>query len=382
MLELGLALQRQGWRVTVVCHDYQPDAEFADASRELDIRAVRHGVSEWIESRAELVRRFWLGMPKVARLVPGDVDVINAHEWPGLHAGALAARRLRAPLVWTRNDETGWERAIVPEQTILTSDRWSVRAMRAALGWPDLLDARRADRIVVLSTPQVRMVERSYRRPAHVVPLGPAASFFDAPDRAAARRRLGVGDGTFLAAGAAILFPHRRFEDLIEAIALLDDEPSIEALIVGSDHGDRPYADRLSAMIRERGVEQRVRLPRASVSDEELRDVYAAADVFVFPNQRQTWGLTPLEALAAGTPAIVSAGAGVSEILEGRPGVEIVPPERPDAIADALRRLRADRGDRDGLEETRAWLRSELTSDRYAERLAEIYEEAIAVRSR
>jgi glycosyltransferase involved in cell wall biosynthesis len=382
MLELGVALQRLDWRVTVVCHDYEPDAEFAESSSQLDIRAVRHGVSEWIESRAELVRRFWLGMPKVARLVPADVDVVNAHEWPGLHAGAIAARRLRAPFVWHRNDETGWERAIVPEQTIITSHRWSVRAMRAALGWPDLLDARRAERIVVLSTPQVRMVERSYRRPACLVPLGPAPSFFDAPDRAAARRRLGIEDGTFLAAGAAILFPHRRFEDLIEAIALLDDEPSIEALIIGSDHGDRQYADRLNELIRDRGVEQRVRLPRTSISDEELRDVYAAADVFVFPNQRQTWGLTPLEALAAGTPAIVSAGAGVSEILEGRPGVEIVPPERPEAIAAALRRFRAGRGGHDRVEETRAWLRTDLTTDRYAEQLAEIYEEAIAARAR
>jgi glycosyltransferase involved in cell wall biosynthesis len=382
MLELGLALKRQGWQVTIVCHDYQPDAEFADASRELDIRAVRHGVSEWIETRAELVRRFWLGMPKVARLVPSDVDVINAHEWPGLHAGALAARRLRKPLVWTRNDETGWERAIVPDQTILTSDRWSVRAMRAALGWPDLLDARRADEIVVLSTPQVRMVERSYRRPARVVPLGPAASFFDVPDRAEARRSLGVGDDTVLALGAAILFPHRRFEDLIEAMALLGDEPSVKALIVGSDHADRAYADRLSALIRARGVDDRVDLPRATFSDEELRTYYAAADVFVFPNQRQTWGLTPLEALAAGTPAIVSSGAGVSEILHDRPGVVIVPPERPDAIADALRRLVRTRDRRDGIEATRTWLADELTSDRYAEQLAEIYEAAIAARAR
>ena len=371
MLELGLALVRQGHRVTVVCHDYEPDAEFADASRELDIRAVNTGSAPWIGSRHELVRRFWLGMPKVARLVPDDVDVVNAHEWPGLHAGRLAAARLGVPLVWTRNDETGWERAVVPEQTIITNSRWPVRMMRAALGWPDLLDARRAAAIVVLSTPQVRMVERSYRRPAKLVPLGPAGGFFDAPDRKEARRRLGIADDRFLAVGAAILFPHRRFEDLVEAMALLDDEPEIEALIAGSDHADRAYADRLSALIRTHRLEGRVRLPRANLSESELRDLYAAGDVLVFPNQRQTWGLAPLEALAAGTPAIVSSGAGVSEILEGRPGVRIVPPEQPAAIAAALRSIRAE--GIEGVAETRAWLGRELTTDRYAEHMSDIY---------
>jgi glycosyltransferase involved in cell wall biosynthesis len=186
-----------------------------------------------------------------------------------------------------------------------------------------------------------------------------------------------VADDTFLAVGAAILFPHRRFEDMIEAIALLADEPRIEALIIGSDHGDRAYSDRLSALIEERGVGERVSLPRRSVSEAELRDAYAAADVFVFPNQRQTWGLAPLEALAAGTPAIVSSGAGVHEILLDRPGVRIVPPEQPAAIADALRAASAA-DDRAAAGPTRDWLRSELTNDRYAEKMAGLYERAIA----
>lgn len=375
MLELGLSLQRIGWRVTVVCHDHEPDAEFAHAARALDIRSVRTGSEEWSLSRSRMIERYWRGMARVSRLVPGDADVVNAHEWPGSHAGRLAARRLNVPLVWTRNDETGWERAIVPDQTIISSRNPGVRAMRAALGWPDLRDARAASAIVVLSSPQARMVERSYRRPAQVVPHGPAAAFFEAPDRREARGRLRVGDGEFLAVGAAILFPHRRFEDLVEAMALVD-EPDARALILGSDHADSAYADRLERLIRTRGLQQRVRLPRANFSDAELRDAYAAADVFVYPNQRQTWGLVPLEALAAGTPVIVSSGAGVSEILRDRAGVRIVPPEQPSAIAAAIRATRADPG-REGVGRTREWLRRELSTDRYAEQMATIYEEEL-----
>lgn len=372
MLELGSGLEALGHRVTVVCHDYAPEAEFDALSSVLDVRAVRVGEPEWVDARSWMARRYWQGMRDVAALVPDDVDVVNAHEWPGLRAGRLAARRLGVPFVWTRNDETSIERAVVPDQAILGDRRPRARAVQGLIGLPDLIAARKADRIVVLSSGQVRMVRASYRRGADIVPLGPSAQFFDAPDRAAARRRLGVRDEAFLAVGAAILFPHRRFEDAIEAVALLDGDTAIELLIVGSDHADRAYADRLAELIAQRGVGDRVRMPRRTVSDAELLDAYAAADVFLFPNQNQTWGLAPLEALAAGTPVIVSSGAGVHEVLVGRPGVQIVPPERPDALAAALRAAHSGEGVA-GIEQTREWLRLELTPARYAERMADIF---------
>ena len=46
---------------------------------------------------AALARRYWLDMPKVARLVPADADVVNAHEWLALRPGRAAARRLSVP---------------------------------------------------------------------------------------------------------------------------------------------------------------------------------------------------------------------------------------------------------------------------------------------
>jgi glycosyltransferase involved in cell wall biosynthesis len=214
------------------------------------------------------------------------------------------------------------------------------------------------------------MVRRAYRREAQIVRSGPAQWFFDPPPRAEARARLGVDEGAWLVAGVGILLPHRRFEDLIEAIAQLSGDASVRALIVGDDRHDPAYAGRLASLIAEHGLEDRIALPRTSISDDELRDVYSAADAFVFPNRRQTWGLAPLEALAAGTPVVVSSGAGVHEVLRGRPGVEIVEPERPAEIAAALTRPR-ERG-RDGLEPTREWIREELNNRRYAERMAEL----------
>jgi glycosyltransferase involved in cell wall biosynthesis len=312
------------------------------------------------------------GMAEVAALLPTDVDVVNAHEWPALHAARVASRRFGVPAVWTRNDGTIYERARLPNEHPAGPMPAPARIARGILFFQDFLDGRQMDAIVVLDSKNARMVQRAYGRPARIVRSGPAAYFYDAPPRAEARARVGI-DSLPLAVGVGILAPHRRLEDLVEAAALV---PGIRARIVGSDHVDPAYADRLDQLIRERGVGDRVELIRSSVPDEELRLLYAAADVFVFPNQRQTWGLAPLEALAAGTPAIVSAGAGVHEVLEGRPGVWVVPPLQPQAIADALHD--ATEGAPSGLDQTRAWIREELNNRRYAERMAEIYAEVMA----
>jgi glycosyltransferase involved in cell wall biosynthesis len=372
MLELGAGLVGHGHRVTVACHDFLPDSEFSYIADELEIRSVRQGISEMPAGRVELARHFWLDMPKVARLVPADAEVVNAHEWLALRPGRIAAGRMKAPLVWTRNDESLWERAIVPKDTITGDRSLPHRALQAALTWPDLLDARRASAIAVLSAQQVQMVRRSYHRDALVVPVGPPMHFFDPPDRAAARARLGIPEDVFLVVGSGILVEHRRFEDLIDAMALLSDDAQIHALISGSDHVDPAYADRLAARIEERGLSERVSLPRRALSDAELKDTYAAADVFVILSQRYAWGLAPLEALASGTPVILTPGAGVYDILAGHPGVQAVSAMDPRATADAIRRWRGGAG-REGLESTRQWLREEYALDAYVRRMEEIY---------
>jgi glycosyltransferase involved in cell wall biosynthesis len=377
MLELGTGLVRRGHRVTIACHDFLPGSEFAYASDQLEIRSVRRGVSELQVGNRALARRFWLDMPKVARLVPQDADVVNAHEWLALRPGRIAAGRLSAPLVWTRNDESLWERAIVPQQTITGARSPARRVLQGALTWPDLLDARRAAAIAVLSSQQIEMVRRSYRREAVIAPVGPAAHFFEPPERAAARARLGIPDDVFLVVGSGILVEHRRFEDLIEAMSLLSEDPKIHALISGSDHVDPAYAERLAAQIEAHGLGDRVSLPRRSLSEAELKDTYAAADIFAILSQRYAWGLAPLEAIASGTPVILTPGAGVYEILAGRPGVQAVAAQDPRATADAVRGWRAGEG-REGLESTRAWLREEYSLDAYVQRMEQIYAEALA----
>ena len=60
---------------------------------------------------------------------------------------------------------------------------------------------------------------------------------------------MAVPDGASLGWGAGTLAGHRRFEDRIEALGLLSEDPHIRGLISGSDTVDPAYGDRLEALL-------------------------------------------------------------------------------------------------------------------------------------
>jgi len=52
------------------------------------------------------------------------------------------------------------------------------------------------------------------------------------------------------------------------------------------------------------------------ISNEEVKKLYALADVYVMPSVSEPFGISVLEALASSTPVIVSKQAGVSEVVK------------------------------------------------------------------
>jgi glycosyltransferase involved in cell wall biosynthesis len=93
----------------------------------------------------------------------------------------------------------------------------------------------------------------------------------------------------------------------------------------------------LTALARRRAVS--VHLPGFSPS---VGPVLAAADVVVLASRAEGLGVAALEAMAAGRPVIGTRVGGLAEVIDdGRTGV-LVPPEDPQALADALATLCAD----------------------------------------
>lgn len=124
------------------------------------------------------------------------------------------------------------------------------------------------------------------------------------------------------------------------AIAAIARLPGMTLTVIGA--GDERYRRRLEQEAAELGVSDRVSF---EICDrEQLPAAYAAHDAVLFPVQwKEPFGLVPLEAMAVGRPVVATGTGGSGEYLED--GVNCLlyaPPEDPETLAGAVRRLASD----------------------------------------
>jgi len=140
-----------------------------------------------------------------------------------------------------------------------------------------------------------------------VIPIGPEACFLTHGESLGRRQRkeriLTVGD----------IYPHKRFEILIEALPIvLRVRPKVDLAIAGNPV-DRQYMDYLYRLSKDLGVADRVSF-LGSVPRDSLIELYDSAAVFVSASRLETFGLTPIEAMARGLPVIATRESATPEI--------------------------------------------------------------------
>lgn len=134
---------------------------------------------------------------------------------------------------------------------------------------------------------------------------------------AAARTRYQLPEHFILTVGAHR--PHKNHAVLIRAMARLP--ASVALVIVGSS--DPRFPDLLPRQIAELGVQARVKLV-PDVAEDWLPAVYQAASVFAFPSVSEGYGIPVLEAMAAGTPVVISQIPALTEVA-GRAALAVAP---------------------------------------------------------
>jgi glycosyltransferase involved in cell wall biosynthesis len=153
--------------------------------------------------------------------------------------------------------------------------------------------------------------------------------------RARVRAKLGIPGENFAVLFVGKLDDNKRPWDVIAAAAALGKNTT--AVIVGSG----PEMDRCRNDAATLGVHA---VFPGFINQSALGEVYAAADVCVLSSTSETWGLVVNEALASGTPCVVSDGVGCAPDLIS-PGVtgDIYPVAEVSALTHALAQIRDEK---------------------------------------
>jgi glycosyltransferase involved in cell wall biosynthesis len=249
--------------------------------------------------------------------VDADVVVCSSSGWahgvrtrvPKIVYCHAVARWLSQPDRYVGGEETVRARTSRAGLAVATSvlQRWDVRA------------ARSASRYVANSAVTRDAIREHYGIDATVV--HPPVTELDAP----ARPLPGLAPGFLLVVSR--LLPYKQVDVVCAALAELPHE---QLLVVG--HG--PERDRLETLAPANVVF------RDHLDDGELRWCYEQASALVALSF-EDFGLSVLEAAAAGRPVVaLRAGGYLETIVEGKTGVFVETPE-PAALAAAITRLRA-----------------------------------------
>jgi glycosyltransferase involved in cell wall biosynthesis len=235
---------------------------------------------------------------------------------------------------------------------------------------------RRANRVIVLSNAFARLVVEDFGVDPERVRLVPGSvdveRFAIPASKADARRELN------LPTDRPVLVSVRRLVKRMGLHHLLDALPSVVAafpevlLCIG---GRGPMLAELQAMVQRLGLEKNVRF-LGFIPEEQLPLLYRAADFNVVPTEAlEGFGLVAAEAIAAGTPSLVTPVGGLPEVVVPLSKSLVFESTSSADIGAGLKYAIENRSKLPGEKACRDYARTHFTSELMAARTAAVYRE-------
>ena len=173
----------------------------------------------------------------------------------------------------------------------------------------------------------------------------------------------------------ANLVPRKRHADVLRALGLLRDRhPGLGGEVVG----DGPERGGLERLAGELGLDGRVKF-RGALEPAEAREAAQSGGIFVLPSVDEAFGVAYVEAMAGAVPAIGCRGEpGPEEIAAQGPGLRLVPPADPEALAAEIDQLVTEPDWRRELGmAARATVEAAFTWERCGRATVQAYEDAL-----
>lgn len=169
-----------------------------------------------------------------------------------------------------------------------------------------------------------------------VVPHGVDTNMFS-PVMGATWPSLGFG-GTYGVATLGRVRSEKGTDRFVDALCeTLPSRPDWRALIIGLEKSsDRVFGDGLRQKLKKAGIENQVHFTGA-LPQSEVAKILPALSLYVAPPRYEGYGLTVLEAMAAGVPVVATDTGAFAQMLSGGVGGTLVANEDGGHIAQAMR---------------------------------------------
>ncbi len=325
ILELARKLGQFGYKVDIWTRQFedQPETDIMDDN----VRVVRvpcggkefipkeylyRAIPEWVENARKRIRREKL-----------EYSFINSHYWDAGVAGRSLAHHLSLPHIHTPHSIGTWKKEQMLNDFAESADEFEERYNFTERIRHEKKLYHSCELITATTPIQVGLIADSYeidREKVKLIPPGYDDNRFfpvGAPTKETIKERLGFGPVCLFAVSR--LAHNKGFDLLIEAFSVVAERIPEAELVLAIGHEDRSETEEqiyktLLEKVEKYQLEKRVRFI-GFIDDEDLPDYYRGADLFLLSSRYEPFGMTTIEAMASGTPVIVTTHGGLAKVL-------------------------------------------------------------------
>ena len=341
VLELSKKLAQLGYEVDIWTRRFEDQPEFDRVSEQVRVIRVSCGgrgfiakeylhekLPEWSENALRVIQARGL-----------KYQFIDSHYWDAGLAAQHLSEVLGAPHLHTPHSLGIWKKRQMESDYPGSEEAFEKQYNFSRRIRSERLLYGSANMVIATTPPQLEVLIEEYEAPpekCRMIPPGYDDNRFfpvGASTEAALRQRLGFDGPVVMAIGR--LARNKGYDLLIRAFELVAERnPQVVLyLAVGgerSSSAEQATLRELEGLVAELGLQQRVRFG-AFIPDEELADYFRAADVFVLSSRYEPFGMTAIEAMACGTPTVVTVHGGLYRALTfGRHALYADPMDRED----------------------------------------------------
>jgi glycogen(starch) synthase len=329
--DLSKALSELGTKIVVITCDF-PGAPEEERNGNVEVhrvdsyKAPTPDFASWIYTMNSNLQEHAI---ELLSSNEDPIDIIHAHDWLVAEAAIGLKHMFRIPMVATihstehgrRNGiHTDYHRMLHETETWLTQEAWKIICCSNYMS---------AHVNSVFGTPNDKIV---------TIPNGVDPDKFSQPfDKEAFRRKYASPDEKLVLYVGRMVY-EKGLGVLVEAAHKVLRSINAKFVLVGEGH----LKDTLSKVVLDEGLAHKLYFT-GYLDDNEVKLLFRTADVCVVPSLFEPFGIVCLEAMAAGTPVVVSNTGGLSEIIQhDKNGVKVYPND-PDSLAWGIIRVLTDK---------------------------------------
>jgi mannosylfructose-phosphate synthase len=341
VIELSKKMAQLGYEVDIWTRRFEDQPEYDVVNERVRVIRVPCGgnkfipkeylvehLDEWGEHALRFIQKHGL-----------KYDFIDSHYWDAGVAGQHLAEVLNVPHVHTPHSLGLWKQRQMERDYPGDSAKFDKQYNFTRRARDERKLYADCNLVVATTPPQLDFLIQDYGVPPERVRMVPPGyddnRFYPVGDasRQTIRQRLGFEGSVILALGR--LAQNKGYDLLIDAFGLVAQRESTAVLYlaIGGETLDAKETTLLTEL-----REQAAKSPAAErikfgsfIAEDQLADHYRAADMFVLSSRYEPFGMTAIEAMASGTPTVVTVHGGLYRALTfGRHALFADPFDRED----------------------------------------------------